>query len=57
MEIPVIKIGNSKAKRLSKLSWKKYDIKDKLQMVFEKGQIILRLMDNPRKNWEEAFKK
>jgi len=57
MEIPVIKIGNSKVKRLSKLSWKKYDIKDKLQMVFEKGQIILRLMDNPRKNWEEAFKK
>ena len=57
MEIPVIKIGNSKGFRLSKTLIEKYNIKDKVELILEKGQIVLRPIDSPRKNWENAFKK
>lgn len=57
MEIPIIQIGNSKGLRLSKTILEKYNIKDKVELILEKGQIILRPIDSPRKNWEEKFKK
>ncbi len=56
METAIIKIGNSKGLRLSKTILEKYNIKDKVEMILEKGQIILRPIDRPRENWEEAFK-
>lgn len=56
MEIAIIKIGNSKGLRLSKTILEKYNIKDKIEMILEKGQIILRPIDVPRENWEESFK-
>jgi antitoxin MazE len=55
METPIIKIGNSKGLRLSKTILEKYNIRDKVEMILEKGQIILKPIDNPRKNWEKAF--
>jgi antitoxin MazE len=57
MEIPIIKIGNSKGLRLSKTILEKYNIRDKVELIFEKGQIILKPIDSPRKNWEKEFKK
>ncbi|MGA8854751.1 MAG: AbrB/MazE/SpoVT family DNA-binding domain-containing protein [Christiangramia sp.] len=57
MEISIIQIGNSKGLRLSKTILEKYHIKDKVELILEKGQIILRPIDLPRKNWEEKFKK
>ena len=57
MEASIIKIGNSKGLRLSKTILEKYHIKDKVELILEKGQIILRPIDSPRKNWEEKFKK
>tara|TARA_B100001146_G_C16019144_1_gene364312 strand:+ start:151 stop:396 length:246 start_codon:yes stop_codon:yes gene_type:complete len=57
METAIIKIGNSKGLRLSKTILEKYNIKDKVEMILEKGQIILKPIDKPRKNWEQAFKK
>ena len=57
MEAPIIKIGNSKGLRLSKTILEKYNIKDKVELILEKGQIILKPIDNPRKDWEKAFKK
>lgn len=57
METSIIKIGNSKGLRLSKTILDKYDIKDKVALVLEKDQIIIRPIDSPRKNWEEKFKK
>ncbi len=57
MEISVIKIGNSKGFRLSKTLIDKYNIKDKVELIFEKGYIILKPVANPRKGWDKQFKK
>lgn len=57
MEAAIIKIGNSKGLRLSKTILEKYNIKDKVEMILEQGQIILKPIEKPRKNWEKAFEK
>lgn len=57
METAIIQIGNSKGLRLSKTILEKYHIKDKVELILEKDQIILRPIDSPRKNWEEKFRK
>ena len=57
MEISVINIGNSKGIRLSKTILEKYSINDKIELILEKGYIILKPKTEPRKNWEKAFKK
>ncbi|HMQ42925.1 MAG: AbrB/MazE/SpoVT family DNA-binding domain-containing protein [Confluentibacter sp.] len=55
METAIIKIGNSKGLRLSKTILEKYNIKDKVEMILEKGHIILKPISSPRENWEKAF--
>lgn len=55
MEISVINIGNSKGIRLSKTILEKYKIKDKIELILEKGHIILKPKTEPRKNWEKSF--
>ena len=55
MEIPIISIGNSKGLRLSKTILEKYKIRDKVELVLEKGYIIIKPIVQPRKGWEEAF--
>ncbi|WP_304142539.1 AbrB/MazE/SpoVT family DNA-binding domain-containing protein [Mesoflavibacter zeaxanthinifaciens] len=57
METSIIKIGNSKGLRLSKTILEKYKIKDKVEIILEKGEIILRPITSPRKNWEKEFRK
>ena len=57
MEIPVINIGNSKGIRLSKVLLDKYHIKDKIELILEKGFIVIKPVEEPRKGWESAFKK
>lgn len=57
MELSVINIGNSKGIRLSKTILEKYSISDKVELILEKGYIILKPKPEPRKNWEKAFKK
>ena len=56
MEVSISKIGNSKGIRLSKLLLEKYNIRDKVELILEKGQIIIRPLNEPRKGWDEAFK-
>ncbi len=56
MEVSIIKIGNSKGFRLSKTLLEKYNIKDKVELILEKGRIIIKPIDTPRKGWESAFK-
>ncbi|MBS4060024.1 MAG: AbrB/MazE/SpoVT family DNA-binding domain-containing protein [Bacteroidetes bacterium] len=56
MELSVIQIGNSKGFRLSKTLIEKYNIKDKVELILEEGQIIIKPMSSPRKGWEKAFK-
>ncbi len=57
MEISVIPIGNSKGIRLTKTLLDKYNIKDTVELILEKGYIILKPTIEPRKGWEKAFKK
>ena len=57
METAIIKIGNSRGLRLSKTILEKYNIKDKVELILEMGQIVLKPIQVPRKNWEVAFEK
>lgn len=57
MELSVINVGKSKGIRLSKTILKQYNITDKIELIFEKGYIILKPKSSPRKNWGKAFKK
>jgi len=57
MDISVIHIGNSKGIRLSKTLLKEYNITDKVELILEKGYLLLKPKREPRKGWEESFKK
>ena len=56
MHLSIIKIGNSKGFRLPKTLIEKYNIKDKVELILEKGYFILKPVSIPRKGWEDAFK-
>jgi len=57
MKASIIKIGNSKGLRLSKSILERYNIRDTVELILEKGRIILMPLDQPRKGWDEAFHK
>jgi antitoxin MazE len=57
MKTGIIKIGNSRGLRLSKTILEKYNIGEEVELILEKEQIIIRPIEEPRKNWNEAFKK
>jgi antitoxin MazE len=57
MDVSLVKIGNSKGIRLSKTLIEKYNLKDTVELVLEKGYIIIKPKPEPRKGWEKAFKK
>ena len=57
MELSIIKIGNSKGIRLPKALLGRYNIKDKVELILEKGRIILVPVTTiPRQGWGNAFK-
>ena len=56
MDVSVIPIGNSKGIRLSKTILEKYNITDKIELILEKGYIILKPKLEPRIGWEKKFK-
>lgn len=57
MELSIINIGNSKGVRLSKTILEKYKIGDTIELILEKDHIVLKPKAEPRKGWDEAFKK
>jgi antitoxin MazE len=57
MDISLISIGNSKGIRLSKTIIEKYNLQDTIELVLEKGYIILKPKTSSRKGWEKSFKK
>ena len=57
MEVSIIQIGNSKGLRLAKSILDRYNIKDKVELILEQGQIILKPVEEPRKGWNQAFQK
>lgn len=56
MEIPIVNIGNSKGIRLSKAILEQYNISGSVELILEKGRIILLPKNAPRKGWADAFK-
>ena len=56
MEVSVIKIGNSRGIRFSKTIIERYNIRDTVNLILEKGHIIIKPVTKPRKGWEKAFK-
>ena len=56
MEVSIVKIGNSKGFILSKTLLEKYQIKDKVELILEKSQIIIKPVVEPRKGWDLKFK-
>ncbi len=57
MEISIIQIGNSKGIRLAKTILERYDITDKVELIFKEGFLILRPVKKVRDGWDKAFKK
>ena len=57
MDVSLISIGNSKGIRLSKTLIEKYNFKGSIELILEKGFIILKPKTTARKGWEKAFKK
>jgi antitoxin MazE len=57
MELSIVQIGNSKGIRLSKTLLEKYNIRDSVELVLEKGYIIIKPKAIPRKGWDKAFQK
>jgi antitoxin MazE len=55
MEVSVIKIGNSKGIRLSKTIIDRYNIHDSVELILDKGHIIIKPSSKPRKGWDKAF--
>ena len=55
MEITLVNIGNSKGIRIPKAILEQYNISEKLEMILEKGRIILKPKSIPRKGWEKSF--
>ena len=57
MDVSLISIGNSKGIRLSKTLIEKYNIQDTIELILEKGYIILKPKSSARNGWEKSFKK
>ena len=51
MELSIIKIGNSKGIRLKKSILERYNIRDKVELILERGRIILKPVSQPRQGW------
>ena len=55
MEVSVIKIGNSRGIRFSKTLIERYNIRDSVDLILDKGQIIIKPLSRPIRGWEKAF--
>ena len=56
MELSIIRIGNSKGIRLSKSILERYNLQDKVEVILEKGRIILKPVPNTRQGWGDVFR-
>jgi len=55
MEVSVVKIGNSRGIRFSKTIIERYNIRDTVEMILDKGHIIIKPLTRPRRGWDKAF--
>lgn len=55
MRAHIVKIGNSQGLRIPKLLLDQTGIKDDVELMVEKTSIIIRPIENPRSDWDNAF--
>ena len=55
MEVSIIKIGNSRGIRFSKTIIERYNLRDTVDLILDKGQIIIKPLSKPRHGWDKAF--
>jgi antitoxin MazE len=55
MEVSIVKIGNSRGIRFSKTIIERYNFRDTVDLILEKGQIIIKPLSKPRNGWDKAF--
>ena len=57
MKVPIIRIGNSKGLRLSKEILERYNFKGAVDLILEDNQVVIKPINEPRKDWAETFKR
>jgi antitoxin MazE len=55
MEVSIVKIGNSRGIRFSKTIIERYNFRDTVDLILDKGQIINKPLSNPMKGCDKAF--
>ena len=55
MEIPIIKIGNSKGILLSKTILERYSFDTKIEVVMKRDHLELKPVKVPREEWDKKF--
>lgn len=55
MELPIIKIGNSKKLRLSKTLLEKYQVEEKVELVMKEEVMMVKPIKKARAGWNAAF--
>jgi len=51
----IIKIGNSRGVRLPKLLIEQMGFDNEVEIIVQRGQLILRPVTRPRRGWDEQF--
>jgi len=57
MKVPIIRIGNSKGLRLSKEILERYNFQGAVDLILEDNQVVIKPINEPRKDWDETFKR
>jgi len=57
MKVPIIRIGNSKGLRLSKEILERYNFQGAVDLILEDNQVVIKPINEPRKDWAETFKR
>lgn len=52
----IVKIGNSCSVRLPRLLTEQMGFNNEVEIVVQRGQLILRPVTRPRRGWEEQFR-
>ena len=56
MEIPIIRIGNSKGILLSKTLLERYKLGEKVEIIMRHNHLEIRPIEAPREGWEDKFR-
>ncbi len=55
MKTTVVKIGNSRGIRIPKTLLQQCQLEDSVDLEVQNGQLVIRSLTKPRKDWKEAF--